>query len=170
MFFDIELELLEDNFNELERRIRELERHTTYVGWFAEQGQHPSGFSYVDLATLHHNGVPSQHIPPRPLADIAFNSFNFSASPFKDDLSKYLSNISSRSPVSAEDVFKPTAIKFGEHMQSIMGDPSKLKSNSKFTQRIKASMGLDPNSPLVMEGDLRDNMSYKIGNAVAQKV
>lgn len=170
MFFDIELELLDDHFDELERRIRELERHTTYVGWFAEQGQHPSGFSYVGLATLHHNGVPSQHIPPRPLADIAFNSFNFSASPFKDDLSKYLSNISRRSNTFAEGVFKPTAMLFGEHMQSIMGDPSKLKSNSKFTQRIKASMVLDPNSPLVMEGDLRDNLSYKIGNAIAKKV
>lgn len=170
MFFDIELELLEDHFDELERRIKDLERNTAYVGWFASQGQHYSGFTYVDLAILHHNGVRSQNIPARPLSTIAFASYSLSGSPLKQDLTTYLDNISGKPKVSAEEVMTHTAMAFGQHMQGLMGDPSYLKSNSPFTQAIKASMGLDPNSPLVMEGELRDNLSYKLNNSVAKPI
>lgn len=146
-------------------RFKELDGKQVSVGYWESQGLHPSGLSYVGLFTIQSFGAPSVNIPPRPVLDIEFEIYSPPSKNYiiKSGLAKYLSNISNRiPPIKFTKVLENIGGDYVQKVRSGFGNTSKLDSNSEFTQALKASYGLKPNSPLIWTGELRDNLSYSI--------
>jgi hypothetical protein len=155
----ISFELLEDFTDELEKKLRALEKANIQVGW--TEDQHYSGMSYADLALLHVNGVPSKNIPSRNPLGVSYYTF----APSKN-FDKEIINFLTGKGGSVKSVGRQWAEEFTKHTRSIFGDESKLRPNKPSTKMIKLKVGVDPDSPMIFYGDLKDNLSYQINNTV----
>jgi hypothetical protein len=161
------IRLVKNHLPNLIKRFKDLEKKTFSVGYYPENGIHPSGLSYAGLFVIHSFGAPSVNIPPRPVLDLEFSTF----SPLdknimlKNQLKLYFSNIKSKTPkISVTQMLTNVAGAYVESTRDSFGDSTKLTSNAQSTQNMKAALGLTPNSPLVWTGDLRANLSYSINN------
>ena len=147
-------------------RLRDLQKDQGSIGYYAEQGQHStSGLSFVDMIAIHSFGSTKVKIPPRPVLDLTFSLYDPLSKnmTLKRDLKLYFSNIKSKTPrIKAGQILENVLGDYVEKVRSYFGDPTKIESNSAFTQWLKEKNGLVPNSPLVWSGELRDNLSYKI--------
>lgn len=149
---------LEDHFDELERRIRELAELDAFVG-VTDDGMHPDfDGTYHELMWMLHAGVSEMNIPPRPLASVAMMTFK-GENILKRDLDRYFKNLDKRSSVSAQDTVKPFLMAFYDHSKSIFGDTTFLEPNAQYTIDIK---GFD--APLVDSGSTKATWGIKIND------
>ena len=158
------LSKMSDNLEELERRMRELERTEASVGVTAEDGIHePSGMTYVDLHWLHHAGSSKNNLPPRPVSTIVRMSYKGEDILMKS-LNKYFSNLDKKQPMSVEDVFTPFLNGMLDYTQNyVFGSVSKLAPNSPYTIEMKGK-----NSPMIDTGQLMDQWKVRINGRVIQ--
>lgn len=160
------LKIKQNNLPHLLSRLRELQKSQGSIGYYNEQGEHStSGLRYVDLFGIQSFGSTKVKIPPRPVLDLTFDLYNPLSKnmTLKRDLKLYFSNIKSKTPrIKAEQILENVLGDYVEKVRSYFADPTKIESNSAFTQWLKEKNGLVPNSPLVWSGELRDNLSYKI--------
>lgn len=147
-------------------RLRQLEKQSAQIGYFAENGIHPSGLDYPTLYAIHAYGSPSANIPRRdPLGDTfeIWEPLNKDIK-LKMDLKNYFSNIKSKTPrIKAQQVVANLMGRYVVKVREVFGDTGKLESNSAFTQWLKERAGVNPpNNPLVWTSSLKNNLSYKI--------
>lgn len=63
----------------LKEKLNLARNHKIYVGYYADQGEHPTaGLTYVELMTIHEFGAPSEGIPARPVLNITQGYGHFS--------------------------------------------------------------------------------------------
>lgn len=154
------LSKMTDNLEELERRMRELERTEAHVGNTKGDQPHPNfEGSYNDLFWLQHSGSTKARIPPRPIASIASMSYK-GEDLLRKGLDKYFNNLDKKSTFSAEDALKPWLKGFYDHSVAMFGDTTVLKSNAQFTIDQKGF-----NAPLVEEGHLKSAWGVMINGA-----
>lgn len=157
----IEINIVESHLDELEKRLMELEKSTSFVGYDQSQGTHKeSKMTYPNMIALHSAGVPSKNIPARPVFDIAARSFDFKKSGINKAMKKYFKNIKSKPLLSSEDVNKVFVKGFAKEVTNTFGDPNKLESNSDSTINRKKGR----NTPLVDTKELMNNLGYSINN------
>lgn len=160
------LKIKKNNIPNLILRLKELQKAQGSIGYYAEQGEHSTaGLRYVDLFGIQSFGSTKVKIPPRPVLDLTFSLYDPLSKnmTLKRDLKLYFSNIKSKTPrIKAEQILENVLGDYVEKVRSYFADPTKIESNSAFTQWLKEKNGLVPNSPLVWSGELRDNLSYKI--------
>ena len=159
------LKIKSNHVSNLLERLKQLQKQSAQIGYFAESGTHPSGLDYPTLYAIHAYGSPSANIPRRdPLGDTfeIWEPLNKDVK-LKIDLKTYFSNIKSNTPrIKAQQVVANLMGRYVVKVRDVFGDTGKLESNSAFTQWLKEKNGLEPNSPLIWSGELRDNLSYKI--------
>lgn len=158
--FVLALEELDNYIDELQRRVKELEKADIFVGYDKVQGTHYSGFTYVDLMKYLSTGDSSENLPARPLLDITMGLHQINTRPFKTSLRNFLSNLDSRPKEKIENIGRTFAEGFMRDANYVFGNESMLTPNSPFTKKIKEAAGVDPNAPLVFTGDLQKNLSY----------
>lgn len=149
------------------RRFRELDKAKFSIGYYQENGTHPSSLTYATLFAIHEYGAPSVGIPSRPALTQNFSMWNPLDKNLllKKQLKLYFSNIKLKSPkVSLSTMLSVVAGDYVMSTRDVFGSTSLLASNSAFTQYIKAKSGKVPDSPLIWSGNLRDNLSYRINN------
>lgn len=155
------IKLKKDYIKELEKRLRNINGTTLQVGVF-DTSKHYSGFTYVNLFKYLHNGNESKNLPARPVLTIAF-TFNPVSNKIKLALKSYLKDLHVNKNKSH---FIKELRKVGEFYKSeiydYFGDPNVLPDNAPYTQYYKERLGFDPNSPLVLTGELRSKITYKI--------
>ena len=145
------LSKMSDNLEELERRMRELERINVSIGNTKGNQPHPNfDGSYNDLFWLQHSGSTKARIPPRPIAVISKMSYK-GEDLLRKGLNKYFINLDKKSKMSAEQALTPWLKGFYEHSLSIFGNTTFLKSNAQFTIDQKGGR----NTPLIDEGHLK---------------
>lgn len=142
-----------NTLDRIRSNIKSLDGENTQVGYFSEQGDHPSGLSFATLMAIQEFGTDK--IPKRPV----FQIVGFKKDPARDPEVK--SAIRSWSKALAKkDNSKMLLDRVGKTYQealvSLFGDSSALQSNASPTISLK---GRD--EPLVDSGELRDNLSYR---------
>ena len=159
------INLIEDNLDQLEKRIKELEKAEAFVGFSKEQGVHKgSGLDYVDLMKI--LSIGTSRIPARPIFHMAQHAYNIKSSPIEKDLNKYFSNIkNNKAPISTDKIGENWASDFGEDVLRMFGSTSHLDENAQSVQDRKGF-----NAPLVKEGDLRDNLGYSTDGSPVKKL
>lgn len=160
------LKIKQNNINNLILRLRELQKQSAQIGYFAESGIHPSGLSFANLYAIHAFSAPSVNIPRRdPLGDTfeIWEPLNKDIK-LKMDLKTYFSNIKSKTPrIKAQQIMENLMGRYVVKVRDVFGDTGKLESNSAFTQWLKELAGVNPpNNPLVWTSSLKNNLSYKI--------
>lgn len=128
------------------------------VGWFSDQGSHPSprgNWSYASLAYFHKVGYPELNIPPRdPLGSTAFQLLRKSSAEFM--ISKLIKEYFSPK-------YEPTrkADELADYIifktQSSFGSGGDLEDNEESTVKKKGA-----NSPLFETGALRKALTKRI--------
>lgn len=161
------LNLLSDNLDQLEKRIKELEKAEAFVGYDDSQGTHEeSGLNYPDLMKILSIGFSPRNLPARPIFTIAKDAYNIKSSPIEKDLNKYFSNIkNNKAPISTDKIGENWASDFGEDVLRMFGSTSHLDDNAQSVQDRKGF-----NAPLVKEGDLRDNLGYSTDGSPVKKL
>ena len=165
--FTLQLNLIEDHFEELEKRLKQLAKSESTTGYFIEQGKHEGttddgkreGIYYTDLVGMLSSGW--KDTVARPIFDVAHQKFTFKDTSMKKDLTTYLKDIKAKSAKITTDKIHENFIKdLSDEIVDIFGDPSQLPSNKDSTIRQKKVTKSD--SPLVDTKELRDALSYKI--------
>lgn len=142
------------------RRIKELENSKVEIGWL-DGSMHHSGMTDASLAYVleYGNTDPRTQVNWKP-----FHFMNIAAEHGKRDrrldgiirkgLQRHLTNKSY-----VDDFFMfDIGVAFQSVIQQVMGDPSKLRSNSDYTIDVKGGR----NSPTVDSGDLRDSLKVRV--------
>ncbi|AHK11558.1 hypothetical protein S140_151 [Shewanella sp. phage 1/40] len=162
----LKVKLKNNHIPNLMKRFKSLHKKKFEVGYFPENGVHPSGLTFTGLFAIQSFGSRSANIPARPVLDQEFMTYtplNTNAL-LKSQLKLYFSGISSKTPVISSN--KLLANVAGDYVQKVragFGDTTRLTSNAPSTQEQKATYGVSPpNNPLVWTGVLRDNLSYSI--------
>lgn len=152
---------MSSNLDELELRLKELQKVEATVG-ITNDGKHPNfDGSYHDLMWIQHSGVSSKRIPPRPLGTISLLTFK-GEDIMRRSLNKYFSNLNKKGGVlSAEDALKPWLKGMYEHSLNIFGNTTFLEPNAQYTIDRK---GFD--APLVESGSLKAAWGIKINGKV----
>lgn len=165
MKFD--LKVLNNNFDELEKRIKNFAKTEAFVGYGKSQGIHEtSGMYYVDLIALLSAGYSGHNLPARPIFKYAMNDYDINKSILQKDLSNYFSRISSKkAPISTEKIAEHWAEDFGGYVLRIFGETPPLASNAVSTIKQKGK-----NSPLEDTGDLRDHLGYSINGGATKLI
>lgn len=158
---NLELTMLEDNFDKLEKRLRELEESQSFVGYDRSQGEHgDSELDYVDLIKIHSIGVSSMNIPARPIFDRAYRDYKLQNSQLEKSLKKYFLRIKNKkAPISVEEIHEEWVDEFSQDVLQMFGSTSHLEDNKQSTIDEKGF-----NAPLVNTGELRDNLGYSIND------
>lgn len=158
------------HLDKLRKRLKEIDGTSFETGYFSDLGTHPSGLTYSGLFAILSFGSLKNNLVPRPVLDRQFSVVNpiKSNKQLKSFLRKYFSNIkSSTPPIKWHTVLETVATTYVIDTRSMFGKPSVHNpSNKQSVQSYKMSKGKVPNSPLVFDGDLRDNLSYKINGQV----
>lgn len=155
------LKKVSSNLDELERRLKELQRVDASVG-VTNDGKHPSfEGSFHELMWLQHGGVSSKNIPPRPLGTISLLTFK-GEEIMRKSLNKYFNNLNKKGGMlSAEDALKPWLKGMYKHSLNMFGNTTFLKPNKQFTVDKKGFQG-----PLVESSALRDSWGITINGVV----
>lgn len=164
----IQLTMIEDHFDKLEKRLRDLENSSAFVGYDRNQsGIHEdSGLPYADLMAILSAGVSSNNMPARPIFKYVKGAYDIRTSPLKKDLTKYFSKIKNNTaPISTDKINKHWIEDIGEDVFRMFGSTSHLADNKQSTQDQKGF-----NAPLVNESDLRDNLGYSIDGKPIKKL
>lgn len=158
--FNIELKLLDSHFSELEKRVKELSKSSSFVGYDDTQAPHkPSGLPLPSLVGILSAGYDG--MAPRPVFDYAHMTFKFKDSSMRKDLEKYLSNIKNKSaPITVDKINEGWAKDMSDEVISIFGSSPPLEANKQSTQDRKGGR----NTPLVDSGYLRDHLGYIISD------
>ena len=158
--FTINLELLDSNLDELEKRIKELAKSSSFVGYDDTQKPHkPSGLSLPNLVGILSAGYDG--MKARPVFDYAYMTFKFKDSSMRKDLEKYLSNIKAKSaPITVDKINEHWAKDMSDEVISIFGSTPPLAENKESTQKRKGGR----NTPLVDSEYLRDHLGYIISD------
>lgn len=162
---NLELTMLEDNFDKLEKRLRELEESQSFVGYDRSQGEYKTDredneLDYVDLIKIHSVGVSSMNIPARPIFDMAYRDYKLQNSQLEKSLKKYFLRIkNNKAPISVEEIHEEWVDEFSQDVLQMFGSTGHLEENAESTQDQKGF-----NAPLVKTGELRDNLGYSINN------
>ena len=165
--FTIELNMIESHFCELEKRIKELAKSESFVGYDQSQGIHEdSGLSYPHLVGVLSAGYSPNNLPARPIFDITHQTFTFKDSSMKKDLTKYFSDIANKSTkITTKQINENFAKDLSDEVLSIFGNTNKLASNAESTIKKK---GRD--EPLVDTGNLKNNLAYSVNDEAIQLV
>ncbi len=161
---------LGDHFDELERRLRELHKAETFVGYSSEQKDHKaSGLSLPYLVGLLSKGYSPNNLPARPIFLVAGKKFKFQNSKVKDTLALYLKDIKTKkSDRQLENVQRAFVRDFSKEVLDVFGDPSQLASNKPSTIAQKKVNKID--SPLVDTGELKDKLAFRLNQGAIQTV
>jgi hypothetical protein len=161
----INFKMTKNNFPNLIKRLKELHNSSLDVGYFPENGVHPSGLTYSGLFAIHSFGSTKAHIPARPVLDLNFERYNNPKNNLllKRLLKQYLSHIDRKTPpIKLSVMLTKVAGDYVQTTRDLFGNTSVLVGNAYSTI---AKKGFD--APLIFQGDLRDNLSYSInGKAV----
>lgn len=160
--------MLKTKFNHISslvKRFKDLHNKKFEVGYFPENGVHPSSLSFAGLYAIHAFGSKTANIPSRdPLVD-TFNIWDSLDKnlTIKTQLKLYFSNIKSKTPmITVTTMLSKISGEYVQSVRSVFGDESKLAPNAAFTNYLKERSGIRPHSPLLWTTSLRDNLSYKI--------
>lgn len=157
--------LKNDYLGELERRLRMLEKSSVKVGMF-DNGKHSedSDFTNVQLFAYLSRGDRSRNLPPRPVTQLAFMWNPLKTSPLKKELKIYFLDINrKKTQKDVDKILHSVGNFYAGKIRDIMGDPSKIASNSSWTIKMKQEKGLEGNTPFVEYGKLKSLVNYKIG-------
>ena len=167
MSFTIKFKLVEDKLPELEKRLKDLDGHKVGIGMWKEQGVHkPSGFPAVSLFRYLSEGNPAKNLPPRsPLQTVAA-LVPLSSSPLKPDITKYLSNITGRPPITPLKVMGDLGEFYRDKVRDVFGDAGLLAPKAASTK----SKSKSPNTPLIETKELASKVAYKIDNDIPKEV
>lgn len=165
--FTFELNLIDDHFDELEKRIKALSKSSGFVGYSQDQGIHePSGLTYPHLVGILSVGYSPNNLPARPIFDIAGQTFKFKNKKMQKDLTSYFSNIKrNKAPISTEKINKNWCKAMGDEVLDIFGESPPLASNA---DSVIAKKG--KNAPLEDTGDLKDNLGYQVNSSLTKQV
>ncbi|WP_021024318.1 hypothetical protein [Salinivibrio costicola] len=135
----------------MRKRAEAAHRAKVSTGINAGEGMHSNGLKYADLMAIHHNGVPSKGIPPRPVLSIVTRLYGkLIAKKAKHEMFKYLDG---------QQSLDHTLTSIGKvslsYTHKVFGDPTVLPQNAKTTIRIKGK-----DAPLVDSGELQSKLSY----------
>ena len=142
----------------LKKRFKELEGKSLEVGFFSQNGTHPSGLTYTNLFAIQSFGSKAVGIPKRPVLDLNFQLWNPVSSNklIKKQLKLFFSNINSPTPpIKFSKVLDNIAGSYVQSTRTVFGDSTLLTVNASSTVQYKGKQ-----SPLVETGHLRDNLSY----------
>jgi len=165
--------MLKTKFNhigKLVKRFKDLNKASFSVGYYPENGIHPSSLSFAGLYAIHAFGSETANIPPRdPLVD-TFNMWEplNSNKLLKKQLKLYFSNIKASTPrITVTTMLSKISGEYVQSVRAVFGDESKLTPNAAFTNYLKERSNIKPHSPLLWSTSLRDNLSYSVnGEAV----
>lgn len=165
----LQLYEIDNNFDELERRLIELQKSEAFVGYDQEQGEHEgSEIPFTNLISLHSSGYDDK-FPARPIFEYARLQYKPETSNMKKDLKKYFTNIDIRKSKSKVDnVLEGWVEDFSDEVLDIFGSTPPLEENTESTIAQKKKNKI--NSPLVDDGELRDNLAYRINENALQLV
>ena len=164
---ELNLFLIDDHLDELERRIKELQKSESFVGYDISQGIHKeSNMPYTNLMALMSAGYSPKNLPARPIMLYAANAYPLEDSSMKKDLTKYFTQIDkSKAPISVTQINENWVNGYAQVALMMFGSTTIFESNA---SRTIAQKGF--NAPLVDKGDLRDNLGYRINNGTFKLV
>ena len=141
----IKFEPVKGGFEDKIKRLKRAEENPAEVGWFAEQGEHPTAeMSYPRLAQYHANG--DEGVTPRPMLDIAIKHYRRDRNPeIGRAISAYLMNPTETNLNNISEVLGRT---LQEKIKWVIGNPSVLEVTNNPT-------------PLHDSGALHDHVAYK---------
>lgn len=144
---------------DLLRRIRELEGNDVEIGWFDGE-QHSSGMTQATLAYVleygndrGETGVNWEPFKFMTISALAGENDNRLNNILRKGVQKHLMNKSY-----VDDFMFDIGTHFQSVVSQVMGDPTKLRSNTEYTQELKD--GKD--SPTVEHGELKSNLKVKV--------
>ncbi|BAV80938.1 hypothetical protein [Vibrio phage RYC] len=162
----IHASLKTDHFEELKQRLLELQRQRVSVGVF-DNSKHYSGFTYVNLFTYLSRGDRANNLVPRDTLLIAFEFNPFPKQRIRKKLVTYFKGINSKKGRrQAEVVMKDVGKYYRDKAADVFGKSPPLAANTPWTETYKENLGFDPTKPLMMTGDLRKKIAFKIENNV----
>lgn len=156
--------LVEDHFDELELRLKVLSKAKVSYGMFDNSQHGDSSWTQVSLFRYLNTGNTKMGLVPRPVLDMSWQFNRISSSPLKKDLKVFLSNINKKKTQKDMDkVLHGVGNYYRDALADLFGKSPPVAANTKFTQEWKKANGYDPSKPLIMTGELRSNISYRIG-------
>lgn len=164
MFIDTKVTL--DLSKQLEKRLKAIADREVSIGMFKEQGEHYSGFTYVNLLRYHAGGDPRKNLPPRNPLYIAKMLNPVNTSPLKANLRKHLSNLKTGGTGSAEKVLEGVGEFYRDKVRDVFGDEGLLQPKTPSTQARSNS----PGTPMMEEGSLASKVAYKIDDQPPKEV
>ena len=163
------MKLKKDYFDELERRLRMLEKGSVRVGVFDNEPREDTDgyWSNVTLFSYLSAGNPSKNLPARPALELAFAFNPLHKSPLKKELTKYFSNINRRKGFpSVKTLLKAVGEFYRNKCVDLIGMHPPLAANSDYTQKWKASLGYKANAPMLMTGQMMDSIAFKVDGTI----
>jgi hypothetical protein len=148
----------------LKKRYRSLHKENVKVGFFEEQGNHEdpdalagNEMSYASLMTILEKGREDESIPPRPIFETtAFQLDPATTQKPKSIITHLLKELGTKDTVAKR--LDDLGTLYRNHVKAKFGNAG-VKGNVKNAESTIAIKGA--NTPLVKEGDLRDNVAYK---------
>lgn len=129
------------------RKLREAHKNKIYIGYFNDQGMHPTAeIRYVDLMAIHEFGVPSKNIPSRPVLNLASEGGEITSRDMLNIRNALKGVFVKNIPISS--AYNRIGEYYREKAYDIFGS-SALKPTKK------------GNDPLIETTLLRDNISYR---------
>lgn len=162
----INLNLVEDNLDELLKRMKMLKKASVEVGMFntekhKDEYHNQSDFTNVSLFRYLSDGDPENNMAPRPVLDIAFQFNPLKSSTLTKDLKQYFKGIAkNKTQADLDKVMHNLGKYYRGKVVSYMGDPTILAENLDNTVEWKEKRGFTGQAPMVMTGQLRDHVGY----------
>lgn len=146
--------------DKMRKNLIALNKENVKIGYFAEQGKHPSGMTFAELMALQEFGT--EDIPKRPVFQItAFTKAPNKSRAVNGAVRNWTRDLAG--PANTRTLLNQIGRYYQKELKGLFGDGSALTPNSPLTIRIK---GRD--EPLVDSGELRDNLAYK--NSIDEKI
>lgn len=164
----LKFEIGEDNWDELERRIRALHKQSVEVGVWSQEFYPDTEITYANLFAYHSHGDASKNLPPRDVLKITFMSSNLSQyKPLKKDLRDYFSNIDKKinTGKGVDKILGGIGQYYRDEAYKIFGS-NQLKDLVPWYQDWRQEKGYTRNEPLKLTGSLSKKIAYTLDGGV----
>ncbi len=154
-------------WDELEKRLKMLEEKTVKVGVFDNSPRDDGFWTNVTLMAYLSGGDMDRNLVARPVIQLTFAANPLEKSPAKKYLKKYFSAITrKKSESDVMDLLQGIGTYYRDLVYGNFGNTAMLASNTDYTQKWKESLGYKGDNPLVLEGSLRNAISFKIDGSI----
>ncbi|AUR92151.1 neck protein [Vibrio phage 1.170.O._10N.261.52.C3] len=164
----LKFEIVDDHWDELERRIRALHKQSVEVGVWSQEFYPDTEITYANLFAYHSHGDASRNIPPRDVLKVTFMTANLNQyKPLKKDLKKYFSNIDKKisTKQGVEKILSGVGKFYRDQAFSIFGS-NKLKDLVPWYQDWRQEQGYARNEPLKLTGSLSKKIAYSLDGGI----